>query len=275
MSPDGRHLYVAGYIDDAIATLAPTASGALEYVGRSGGLDGVRSVEVSPDGAFVYAAASAANSVSVLARDPSSGALSPVSSVVNGAGGISLLQSPTDLAVSADGAHLYVAAYGSDAVLCFARDSLSGALSYLGAVSDEVGGVHGLNGPNGIALTPDGLTLLVASYYDKALAWFSRDPATGALAYLGSAVDGVAGVDGLYYARDVAVSPTGDTVWVSGGGEDAVAVFRREGPAAPLRYLAKVSVADGPRGLAPSADGKSLYVCSSGAGTITLMCISP
>lgn len=275
LSPDGRHLYVAGTTADAVAAFRREPSGALAFVGRSGGLDGARALAVSPDGAQVYATLSAANAVAVLARDSVTGALSLSGTVVNGSPGVTLLGSPTEIAVSADGAHVYVSAYTSDAVLWFTRDATTGMLAPLGALRDGEGGVDGLNGAHGLAISPDGRSVLVSAYYDRALTVFARDVSTGALSFVTAAVDGVDGVDGLSYARDVVVAPGGAAVYVSGGGEDAVATFRLDPSTRALSFLGAIGVPDGPRGLSLSPDGQSLYACSATAGCLAALRVAP
>ncbi|KKM04276.1 hypothetical protein LCGC14_1765860, partial [marine sediment metagenome] len=77
VSPDGNHVYAAGISDDAVAVFSRDgATGELSFVqtlrdGQGGvdGLDGVRSVTVSPDGKHVYAAGYSDDAVAVFSRD--------------------------------------------------------------------------------------------------------------------------------------------------------------------------------------------------------------
>jgi len=95
VSPDGRHVYATGQLDDAVAVFSrnPT-SGALTFVefqqdGASGvdGLAGAISVTVSPDGAHVYVASITENAVVVFSRNQTSGALTFVEFEQDGVGG--------------------------------------------------------------------------------------------------------------------------------------------------------------------------------------------
>mgnify|MGYP000524104389 CR=1 FL=1 len=56
-----------------------------------------------------------------------------------------------------------------------------------------------------------------------AVAVFSRDPASGALAFVEVQRDGVGGVDGLDAAFSVTVSPDGNHLYAAGATDDALA----------------------------------------------------
>jgi 6-phosphogluconolactonase (cycloisomerase 2 family) len=275
LSPDGKHLYVAGYTDDAVAAFSCSAGGALTAVGVTPGLEGARDVAVSPDGAHVYAALAGSDSLAVLERDPATGALALLSIMANGSDGVTHMETPTEVEVSADGAQVYVTAYTSDAILWFSRDAATGALTPAGLLQDEVDGVDGLNGAHGLALAPGGDAVLVAAYLDGSVTAFARDPASGALTFASMVADGAGGVAALDNVRDVVVSPSGDRVYASGSGEDAVVGLKLEPATLALSPLQTIAVGDLPRGLALSPDGRSLYVCSSGADALTGMRLSP
>ena len=77
VSPDGKHVYAIGHIDDAVAVFYRNVlTGALTYVemqkdgvGEVDGLGGAHSVTVSPDGRHVYAAANIDDAVAVFSRN--------------------------------------------------------------------------------------------------------------------------------------------------------------------------------------------------------------
>ena len=152
-----------------------------------------RAAVVSPDGRHLYAvgdAVSGTSAVAMFSRDGLSGALQPqqvienLASATDPAGDPLVVDGLADarsLALSPDGAHLYVAGYGDDAVSVFARDSFDGALSYVGLVRDNVD-ADGLAGPKALAMSADGEHLYVAASLDDAVTVLERDPATGALA---------------------------------------------------------------------------------------------
>ena len=94
-------------------------------------------------------------------------------------------------------------------------------------VKNGVNGVSGLGGARGLAVSPDGKQVYVASQFDDALAVFSRDPDSGALTLAGVHKNGVNGVTGLNTANGIAVSPSGSHIYVSGFDDNAIAVFSR------------------------------------------------
>src|SRR5439155_884242 len=125
VSPDGRHVYATGELEDALAVFErDSASGALTFVemdrdGVAGvtGLAGAKAVAVSPDGAHVYAAGSLDNAVAVFTRDAGSGKLTFVEAQEEGQNGVVGLTRARAVAVSPDGANVYVAGGYDDALV--------------------------------------------------------------------------------------------------------------------------------------------------------------
>ena len=169
------------------------------------------------------------------------------------------LVGPRSVALSPDGNNLYYPATAAAAIAVFARDQITGALRQLtgtsGCVSES--GTNGacavgraLSGARSAAVSPDGASVYVASFFSVAVAVFSRNPATGALTQLpgtsgcvsetggeGACVDGVA-LDG---ARTVVVSPDGANVYVASETSGAISVFARDQLTGALTQLAASS----------------------------------
>ena len=106
------------------------------------------------------------------------------------------------VALSPDGEHVYVAAAGGS-VAVFSRDPTSGALAFVDKEEDGEAGVDGLGGAGTVVVSPDGGHVYVASYFDDALAVFSRNPTSGALTFVQAVKDTDLGVDGLDGAYSV------------------------------------------------------------------------
>jgi DNA-binding beta-propeller fold protein YncE len=87
--------------------------------GAADGLDGARSVTVSPDGAQVYAAGTNDDAVAVFARDAATGKLTFVEVQKDGVGGVDGLAGAVSVTVSPDGAQVYAAGSGDDAIAVF------------------------------------------------------------------------------------------------------------------------------------------------------------
>jgi 6-phosphogluconolactonase (cycloisomerase 2 family) len=194
LSPDGRFAYVAGELSSAVValkrnartgtltplhgsgncaqdTIALPPAGDGRCVVRAPGLGGAKSIAMSPDGRFVYVASFDPGGVAVLARDPASGTLGPVSGqgaclVPTGsdpppAGCVTVdgLRGATAIAVAPDGRSIYVATTTGDSVLRIDRDPASGLLS---AVA-QTHAIASFNAPASMLLTPDGRNLYLAS----------------------------------------------------------------------------------------------------------------
>src|SRR5437764_20391 len=234
VSPDGRTVYATGEVDDALAVFhRDSATGALTFVEMKqdavdgvDGLNGAHGVVVSPDGVHVYVASKTGDALAVFSRDVDTGALTFVQAKNDGVGKVNGLDGAEGIAISPDGAHVYVAGRNDDSLVVFDRNPETGMLTSVQLLEDGVGGVNGLNGADAVAVSPDGTHVFVTGSVDNALAVFERDPATGTLTYVERLRDGIAGVDGLHKAQAVAVSPDGASVYAAGSADTAVAVFR-------------------------------------------------
>ena len=90
------------------------------------------------------------------------------------------------MVVSPDGRNAYVVSQDDNAILAFARDPATGALRGIGCIQDVGGSLSGcnsaggLNRPQGVAVSPDGKSVYVASYGSDAVASLVRSTTTGA-----------------------------------------------------------------------------------------------
>ncbi|MDX6698496.1 MAG: hypothetical protein QOE65_1893 [Solirubrobacteraceae bacterium] len=170
-----------------------------------------------------------------------------------------------------------------------AASAAPGELTPLGARTDV-----GLGGARGVAVSPDGKNVYVASQTADAIVGYGR-AADGTLVYGGCIKDTAAPVgcatstEGLNGAHFVAVSPDGTSVYVSGGDDGAVALFDRDTgtgvltPAGCWRDTASAAscgtnVADGLRGsegIAVSPDDKNLYVAGQTDSTVATFSRTP
>jgi 6-phosphogluconolactonase (cycloisomerase 2 family) len=286
--------------DAAMADLGDlTPLGCIEDTGDSecasstAGLDGGVSVAVSADAENAYVAAFNDDAVHVFTRNPD-GTLTSTACFQNtggsdcdGSGGDTVaLDGAADVAVSPDGESVYVVSNESNAIALFTR-AIDGSLTFQGCIQDSssgelcegIGGESpGLRSANGVAISPDGQNVYVASFLSDSVTWFTRAEDgtltpqgciqnTGGTACAG--IGGTtAGLDGAY---DVTVSPDGLNVYVVSYVSDAVVTFDRAPDGTltsdscvqnPGLMICATSFAglDGPRSVAVSPDGDNVYV---------------
>lgn len=235
LSPDGKSAYVASQ-DGALTILKrntdPLAPGlgVLTYDScikdqnstqactrnspTPNDLMGANAVAVSPDGKFVYVAASTSttDAVTVFARNTTNdvGALTPITSstglhnddcvseenftTCRNASPAYGLKGVQYLTVTANA--VYTSSPSQSTVVHLTRDPTSGLLSEGSALTDcfrgtgspdvncgssptPAGETSGLKGASGLALSPDGTTLYVAASKSSAVTRFTRDTSTG------------------------------------------------------------------------------------------------
>ena len=274
VSSDGKHVYAAGQFDSALAVFARNeVTGQLTFIemvknGEGGilGLGDPFSVVVSPDDLHVYAG-TLNDAVVVFSRDTATGTLTFVEAIQDGENGVDGIDDVYSVSVTPDGKHVYATGGVDDAVAVFERNTTTGRLGFVEAVKDGQGGVDGLDAAAAVTVSADGRHVFAVGYLDDAIAVFSRDEATGELAFLQVLKDGLEGVDGLDTAQWVAASPDGKHVYVAGGnGDDALAVFSRDATSGELIFSqvlrdddGGVDGLNGAYSVAVSPDGRNVY----------------
>lgn len=275
LSPDGRNLYAAGFLDDAVAVFDFNTQGGLQFlqVQKDGvddfeGLASANAIAVSGDSKHVYVAGYADDAISVLARNPISGLLTFVEIEQDGVGGVDGLGGVSDLIVSPDGAHLYAVAYDESKIATFARNATTGALSFLGPAAS-----FSLGQPTAVAIDPKGRNVYVANRSGDSITVYDRTAATGALGYVGS-------IDPVQAPRGLAMSPSGNHLIAASDGGSRLVAFRRnpDGGAITIvqaEFGSSYTGLAGAWGVAISPDGLDTYVAGTTNDTLTVFTPEP
>lgn len=254
-------------------------------------------VEVSPDGAHVYVASESGDAVLQFTRD-AAGGLDFVRTYTTASPGFeeARLEGARDIAISADGRFLYVAAQGADGVTVLARDEATGDLAFVQVQFQEQadplasgGAVRGVLGASALALAPGDTHLYVVGSTGNSLAVFARDAATGELRFLEAEIEATddasdpgPAVAALDRPAGVIVSGDGRQVYVAARFGNALLVFDRNNDGASEQFgrvSYVTSYRDGQLGieglggafaLVLSSDGRHLYVASEADDAVVL-----
>jgi DNA-binding beta-propeller fold protein YncE len=209
------------------------------------------------------------------------------------------------IAVSPDGRNVYVAAATSDAIVVFARDRKSGALTQrkgkAGCVSAQgksgCAKTIGIDGPNSVAVSPDGRNVYATARNSSTLLSFVRNAKTGALKPVPGAacIAGVpvasacAAANGMVTPDVVVVSPDGANVYAGAFFGNSVASFGRSPASGALTQLSGATgciAAATPgcttgialssiEGLAISGDGTSVYAAAAVSNGVAVLTRDP
>jgi 6-phosphogluconolactonase (cycloisomerase 2 family) len=291
ISPDGRNVYVAGYLSSSVTTFTrDSATGLLTYLnfveegdgygcfpapcnGTISGLDGIWDLVVSPDGRQLYTASFGDGAVVVLGRSNTNGSLS---SILTGA---LFVQSYTSaetagargIDISPDGLHLYVAAFTNDKLVAFNRSTVNGTIAYASTrtdgeliSADPIAFLDGLDGATDVQVSPDGAHIYVTGYNDNSVAAFQRNALTGFATYLRDYDDDDGSGNGLLGAFNLDMSADGRYLFATGMNDNALTVFFRLTGSGALNQIQTITQADlsSARGVVAIPDGSAAAVAS-------------
>ena len=148
----------------------------------------------------------------------------------------------------------------------FTVPALGALLSFLQVLYDGKGGVEGLAGVIGVAVSPDGQQVYAVGQGDNALAVFQRNGDW--LSFVEMHQDGV--VFGLEGASAVAVSPDGRHVYATAFVDDSLVIFARDGTVDELSFagvkennVGGVFGLDGASSVTVSPDSQQVFVTGS------------
>jgi DNA-binding beta-propeller fold protein YncE len=261
-----------------------------------GAFVGSHAVAVSPDGRNVYVAAANADAIVVFTRDARTGALTQPDGAAgcialggaDGCASATTLDGPNSVVVSPDGATVYATARDSNAIVAFARDASTGALTQAGCVATGGGDCapgRGLRGADAVAVSPDGTSVYVGAFDGNAVASFTRDPATGALTQTGCLATET--TEGCTYdmllggVEGITVSPDGSSVYAAAALASTIVGYNRaaDGTLTPNGCVTASGAPGcgparsmgGPNAVVVSPDGATLYTTSVVSNALTIL----
>jgi hypothetical protein len=127
----------------------------------------------------------------------------------------------------------------------FSRNAGTGALTYIGKVTQNDPGITSLDGARSLAVSPDGKTLYVSAIVSNSVTAFSRDDTTGLLTLETVASQGVGGVDGLGSVSGMMADSQSRNLYAAGQTAGAVVVFRLPAPSVTVSSAAVLSYSSG------------------------------
>lgn len=319
LSPDGKNLYAASFDSEAITIFnRSSSSGRLTQKSDTAGCASVTtqpscaqgrslikptSIAVSPDGRSVYVASIVGSSIAVFDRNTSTGALTQKSGTAGCVAKDGAHQCATGramegvdvVAVSPDNKHVYAGGFTNDSLVVFDRNRSTGSIKqksgtsgcFVETAQSDCTTARGLNGAEGLTISPDGISVYVGAAVGNAVAVFRRNRSNGTLSqsagttgcFAFQAASGCSEGHGLVGADSMQVSSDNKNLYVASGVGDSIAAFKRSTSSGNLTQLAGIGACytnftqtlgrcasgvqlDGPEGILVSPDGRNVYVGS-------------
>ncbi len=222
VSPDNKQVFVTGAVDNALTIFdRDAATGVLTFqgvfldgFGSVDGLSGGNGVTVSPDGKQVLVTGDVDDALAIFNRNAATGTLVFQEAFFDGSDGVDGLDFAHALAISPDGQQVFVSSFDDDALAIFNRDAATGKFAFQGAFFDGFGGVNGLNGAEGIAVSPDNQQVFVSGELNDALAVFRISELTAnssiAINNLGGQLRVIEGATRDRYELSLGTQPSSD-----------------------------------------------------------------
>lgn len=284
ITPDGRYAVTPAFRSRTVVLFArDPASGKLTIadIAREGidgvtGLDWAIDGKISPDSQFIYVIAGRSKSVTVF-RINESGKLKFIERVV---GPDSCFDDARGIALSPDGASLYVTSPKASSLVVLDRDAKTGQLKIRQILKDEVGNIHGLEGVFCVTCSADGRYVYTSSGRfkgDDAISVFQRRP-DNTLELVEEIFNGTTELIGFQGGNKLMISPDGLNLYALGSRSHSLAGFQRN-PATGKITLTQIRLHEdagevpllgGAAGLGISPDGRHVYVGAEFNGAVSI-----
>ena len=275
ISDDGRFVYTAGtnpriYQRDPVSG-ALSGGTAIEY------LSFTRQMALSPDGRNLYAIggptyAGSGETLFIYDRDPDTGSLSLLDTIVGVESDISQMTWPREIVVSPDGRHVYLHGlvhYEAEGVIVMRRDVDTGLLEHVETLGTGQSFNYFGGGQRGIVISDDGQYVYTVNG-DEQLTAYRRDPYTGRLTEFQTVRDDEGGVTGMNRPRAITLSPDGRSLYVAESREGRVVTFHRDVTTGQLTFVESLDL-NGATDVTISPDGRFVFVPSYGDDSLKVL----
>lgn len=256
---DGVHFYSANNGNGTLGQFSRNADGSLTALSPAtvGCNYGPYKLIESPDAKHIYATSAGGNVVRCFSRNAGTGQLTLVGSYATGS-------NPVGLAISSDGAYVYVAnkAVGAtSSVSMYSRNSTTGVLTALSPASISFGPTDA----EAIDLVMYGTSVYVGCFVGSLIYAFDQNSSTGQL---------TAAATPSYTCGSkpawIGIAPDGTSLYAANDGAASVSQFSRNTSTGALTSIGSdVAAGGGPYGVAITPDGKYVYIANSDAQTIS------
>jgi 6-phosphogluconolactonase (cycloisomerase 2 family) len=283
LSPDEKFLYVSTYYSNTIECYSRNeTSGLLSFSFRitlnpntNWFLYPTR-LRIDKAGQFLYVVSD--NSLSVFKRNLSDGTLEFKQMLTDEKGNITELGGISGVDISPDGKFAYVASLGDSSVSWYQQDPALGTLTYAGVLHANGNNYYALKRPDHILVSPNGNYVVVGAGGEGACAWFSRNPATGALVFINELVDRGSSTSGLYELNDFRFFAHGTRIITAAS--NASGLISMDTATGTLLWLESAVIPVQPNfmhmgeGVAVSPDDKRIFIAGA-EGTLTQLDWTP
>lgn len=285
ISNDGSYLYAAAYNSSSLSVFSrnPT-TGALtqvqvlvDNVGGVAGIGATRAVRLSPDGQFVYAAGTSDNALAIFSRNPATGQLTFQSQYTNG-GPLNGLVGVNAMNISGDGKFVYASSETGNSLSTFARDSTTGALTFVETLKNGVNSMDSLAHIRSFTISSDDRFLYAPARDNNKVTQFDRNSVTGTLA-VDQITPGGANFDGPTH---ITFSPDGKHAYVASQFSDSVSLFSVDSTSGNLTFVTTYHDNTGgfdylnhAEDIAITADGKYVMITATIDNALTICTRDP